>query len=109
MNIDQIKSSLIELKQELESRISRTHKHIYQKDEPVSANFNEQVKQMENDELVRALESEGLEEIAQIDKALKRIEDGGYGQCQECGEKIDEARLEALPYAEFCINCASKT
>ena len=108
MNIDQIKSRLLELKQELESRTSRTHKHIYQKEEPVSANFNEQVKEMENDELVRALETEGLEEIAQINKALQRIESGSYGQCQDCGEMIGEARLQALPYAEFCINCASQ-
>jgi len=108
MNINQIKTELDELKQELQSRVSRTHKHIYQKDEPVSANFNEQVKETENDGLVMALETEGLQEIAKIEQALKRIEAGSYGQCQDCGEGIDEARLLAVPYTEYCIECANK-
>ncbi len=108
MDIDAIKTKLNTLKAELESRNSRTHKHIYEKEEPVSANFNEQVKQMENDELVRTLEAEGLEELALIDRALKRIEEGNYGACANCGEHIDEARLAAIPYAETCIGCASQ-
>ncbi len=107
MDTEAIKSELNALKSELESRTSRTHKHIYEKEEPVSANFNEQVKQMENDELVRTLEAEGLEELALIERALKRIEQGSYGTCHSCGEAIDEARLKAIPYAESCIDCAS--
>ena len=106
MNINQIKTELEELKLELQSRVSRTHKHIYHKEEPVSSNFNEQIKETENDGLVMALESEGLEEIAKIEQALGRIEAGTYGQCQECGAEVDEARLLAIPYAESCINCA---
>lgn len=108
MNIKQIEIELNELKNGLESRLSRTHKHIYQKDEPVSANFNEQVKETENDSLVMALEAEGIEEIAQIDRALQRIQEGSYGQCIGCGEDIDEQRLSAIPYAEKCIGCASQ-
>lgn len=106
MDINQIKAELEELKLELQSRVSRTHKHIYLKDEPVSPNFNEQVKETENDGLVMALESEGLEEIAQIEQALKRIEAGVYGQCQHCGSQIDEARLQAVPATDSCIECA---
>jgi len=54
--------------------------------------------------------SYGLEEnaeavLAAIDGALQRIEDGTYGQCQRCGKQIAEERLEALPYAELCIDC----
>ena len=108
MNIKQIEIELNELKNGLESRLSRTHKHIYQKDEPVSANFNEQVKETENDSLVMALEAEGIEEIAQIDRALQRIQEGSYGQCIGCGEDIDAQRLSAIPYAEKCIGCASQ-
>ena len=45
--------------------------------------------------------------IDQIDGALKRIEDGSYGQCEQCGLKIPESRLEAIPYAAFCVQCAA--
>ncbi|MHC4548579.1 MAG: TraR/DksA family transcriptional regulator [Planctomycetota bacterium] len=43
--------------------------------------------------------------LAAVEDALKRIEDASYGQCEECGRKIAEARLEAIPYAARCIDC----
>ena len=107
MDTKQIAAKLNELKAELEARVQRTHKHTYQKDEPVSAKFDEQVVETENDGLVMALEGECKEELALIDKALQRIEEGSYGQCQRCGEEIDEARLQAVPYAAHCIDCAN--
>ena len=39
--------------------------------------------------------------------ALKRLDSGNYGECAECGEDIDERRLEAVPYATLCITCAN--
>jgi DnaK suppressor protein len=41
-----------------------------------------------------------------IELALERIEDGTYGQCDECGVKIPKARLNALPHAHLCVKCA---
>jgi DnaK suppressor protein len=38
-------------------------------------------------------------------EALQRIDKGVYGQCLECGGKIARARLEAVPYAPYCIEC----
>lgn len=37
--------------------------------------------------------------------ALRRIDDGTYGQCQQCGASIPKARLNALPFAAYCVNC----
>ena len=107
MDLEQIKSELMSTKAEIESRLERTHKHIYHKDEPVSANFSEQIKQTENDQLVRALEEEGQEELKQINLALKRLEEGEYLECSACGGDIGEQRLLAIPYTSLCINCAS--
>ncbi len=41
-----------------------------------------------------------------IDLALKKIENGTYGICEECGEPIGEKRLEAIPWVRLCINCS---
>lgn len=46
--------------------------------------------------------------LDQIDAALQRIEDGTYGHCARCGTKIPAARLEALPYATCCVQCAAR-
>ncbi len=47
-------------------------------------------------------------EIAQIDAALARVEAGEYGICRDCGLEIDPRRLEALPYALLCTDCAQR-
>jgi DnaK suppressor protein len=46
--------------------------------------------------------------LDQIEGALERIEDGSFGQCEECGTKIPKPRLEAIPYAALCVQCASQ-
>jgi RNA polymerase-binding protein DksA len=53
------------------------------------------------------MESEGAT-LEQIEAALERIEDGAYGQCEECGGKIPKKRLDAIPYASMCIKCATE-
>ena len=45
------------------------------------------------------------EVLAQIDAALRRIEDGTYGTCTSCGREILPQRLEAYPWASLCIDC----
>jgi RNA polymerase-binding protein DksA len=44
--------------------------------------------------------------LIEIDEALERIENGKYGICEVNGEPIPKARLEAIPWARYCINCA---
>lgn len=46
--------------------------------------------------------------LDKIDEAIGRIENGEYGICDDCGEKIRIKRLEARPVAKFCIDCKTK-
>ncbi len=43
-----------------------------------------------------------------IEAAIRRLVDGEYGKCLDCGQAISEARLEARPYAIYCIKCKSE-
>ncbi|HET9195615.1 MAG: TraR/DksA family transcriptional regulator [Vicinamibacterales bacterium] len=45
------------------------------------------------------------ETLTKIDAALRRLEEGTYGDCFECGDQISEARLRALPFAVRCKDC----
>lgn len=45
------------------------------------------------------------ETLAKINEALLRLEEGGYGDCFECGEEISQQRLRALPFAVRCKDC----
>ncbi|MGE0609270.1 MAG: TraR/DksA family transcriptional regulator [Pirellulales bacterium] len=46
--------------------------------------------------------------LGAIEGALERIEDGTYGDCEECGVHIPKTRLNAIPFANFCVKCAEK-
>ena len=76
--------------------------------EPSDPDFAEHATEAEGDEVLEGLEGTALMEIAQINAALGRIEDGVYGECATCGEPVGEKRLTVIPHASQCIACASK-
>ncbi len=58
-----------------------------------------------NDEISSQLVEIESRELSQIEHALQRIAAGVYGRCEFCGGKVSEARLNALPYTNSCIDC----
>jgi len=46
--------------------------------------------------------------LDRVNRALTKLDDGTYGICEECGGRIDRARLEALPQAVFCLECQAE-
>jgi len=46
--------------------------------------------------------------IYELDDALKKIEDGTYGVCEDCKAPISKTRLKAVPYARLCVKCQEK-
>ena len=48
------------------------------------------------------------ETLEEVEHALAKFADGSFGRCESCGNMIAEARLEAMPSARYCMNCASK-
>jgi DnaK suppressor protein len=48
-------------------------------------------------------------QLREIDAALRRIDDGRYGDCERCEKKINPRRLEANPTVRLCIDCASES
>jgi RNA polymerase-binding transcription factor DksA len=52
---------------------------------------------------------ENQEQLAgEAKAALERLDNGTFGDCEDCGKSIPRERLDALPYARFCVQCASK-
>jgi RNA polymerase-binding protein DksA len=72
-----------------------------------SADSQEQAQELENAEVVDALGNEARNEISKIARALDQIKNGTYGICIDCGDTIPMARLEAYPFADRCIRCAT--
>lgn len=57
--------------------------------------------------LLDSLSTQDANRLKLIDNALDRIRTGKYGICLSCGKEIPKERLEAIPYAFMCVNCAS--
>ena len=55
-----------------------------------------------------ALRDHERSQLAQVDAALAALDAGTYGTCRSCGKPIAAGRLEAIPWATLCIECASK-
>jgi len=51
------------------------------------------------------LATEEQKTLFAIEEALKRVEDGTYGNCLQCGKKVLKKRLNAIPYTELCLEC----
>src|SRR5262245_458745 len=57
------------------------------------------------EEIASTLAELEAKELAQVERALRRLKAGTYGKCEACGTKIPVARLNALPYSTVCIKC----
>jgi DnaK suppressor protein len=58
-----------------------------------------------NRELMFSLSDAERTTLLQIENALLRMDEGAYGRCANCGQTINVLRLEAVPWARFCIDC----
>jgi RNA polymerase-binding protein DksA len=55
-----------------------------------------------------ALRDRSRTELHRVENALRKLENGTYGTCETCGDPIAPERLEAIPWAPTCIDCARK-
>ena len=55
-----------------------------------------------------ALANSLREALGEVEHALAKLDQGSYGVCESCGRPIESARLEAMPAARLCIDCASR-
>ena len=57
---------------------------------------------------VEALASNLRESLTDVEAAIAKLDNGTFGTCENCGQPIPPARLEAKPAARLCMECASK-
>ena len=108
MDLDQVRKRIEEQLVVLRRRAEKIDRDLRRENNPLSPDWSEQAVTRENDEVLDALDNEGREQIARLEEALERVKEGTYGQCSDCGGDIGEARLEALPQALECIDCARR-
>lgn len=104
---EQIRTTLVQARQEILGRVTAIDKDMRNLNNPLERDSEEQAVQLENEEVLSALDLEGRQELNRIDRALQRLNEGSYGICSQCGIEIPEQRLTAIPHTELCIDCAT--
>ncbi len=99
-----IRQLLLQRRLELEQRIKSIKDDMGTR---LDHDFAEQAVELENGEVLDALGLGAQEEITLINRALIRMDEGHYGECEDCGEPIAPKRLKARPYSTRCVNCAT--
>ncbi|TPE52202.1 TraR/DksA family transcriptional regulator [Amaricoccus solimangrovi] len=104
MNESSVEIHEKQLRARLDYLNARLHRIDDALDEPVGT--GEEAVEREDEEVLEDLGAAGLQEIRMIEAALDRIRQGSYGTCAVCGEPIAEERLDAVPHAATCRDCA---
>jgi len=107
-NIRTMEATLRDSQASWENRLRRIRADRRHESVPLEKDDDDCAIQLENDEALDALDQVGRAEIRAIERALRRIEEGTFGDCAECGDPIPFARLEAKPSTETCIDCAQR-
>lgn len=103
--IEELKETLLERKVLIESNIQGSRESI---DSLKNSECNDEYDYAEvsSDSFKEGIiANQQIEELKEIEEALKRIEKGTYGTCEMCDEKIALGRLKAKPFAKFCTPC----
>ena len=108
MNMDGLKQKLLQKKRELQADIARLEGEARDSGEAEVRDSTDDATSAQG--ASESLQEEALESetLIQVEEALQRIEDGTYGKCRACGRPIEPARLEAVPWAAYCLEDQTK-
>ena len=98
------KKRLLELRDRSRNEITRMIQVILD-DAGASGEHDRRVSESVDKELALENTEEGIRNA--VISALQRIDDKTYGECERCGAEIPSARLDAIPFTTYCVNCAS--
>ena len=101
-----IRSRLQQRRDELSSRAGRIGSDLRHEAMPLEGGFADQAVARANDDVLDAIQVSAVSELQQIDRALRRLDEGRYDRCESCGGPIAPERLDAVPSATTCAVCA---
>lgn len=100
------KNQLKELRSELMGNIGQTIK-TSKKEETTQTvpDLTDSATQSSDSQLILKLGEQGWEKLKLVDEALERLESNQFGFCLQCEKSIPEARLDLVPFAQYCVEC----
>src|SRR5262249_18173352 len=105
LRLKQLREALVAKRRQLETEVGRSA--LYEKgfDEDATKDLGDQANTAYTREFQFELGNGDRRLLREVLSALRKLDEGGFGECERCGEPIGEKRLEALPFARYCIEC----
>ena len=96
---------LLEKERQLVDEVGRTAHYGKDQDDDSIKDLGDQANMAYTREFFFELGNGDRRVLRDVVSALQKIDEGSFGACERCGEPIAEKRLEALPFARYCIDC----
>ena len=106
--IAQFHSQLESIRSELLGDFEKSNQSVKESEIGQIADISDDAARAYNRQLEGELGDQEWKKLKQVDMAIKKVSEGGYGICVQCESAIPEARLEVVPYTEFCTQCLSE-
>jgi len=103
--LTQLREALVAKHRQLETEVGRSV--LYEKglDDDATKDLGDQANTAYTREFQFELGNGDRRLLREVLIALRKLDEGGFGECERCGESIGEKRLDALPFARYCIDC----
>jgi DnaK suppressor protein len=105
---ERYKKILMEKKEEIGAKLSEAYNESREVETGIAQDIADKAESSYTKEFLLSLSDAERKQLFLIDDALKRIEKDEYGICQMCQKNISKKRLNAVPWAQHCIECQEK-
>jgi len=104
-SLEQFRKKLLEKRRDLTQAYLRDKNYGKESDDGGTQDLADKAATSYTKEFLYSLSNNERGVLQQVEDALARIEEGEFGTCEECGEPIQKKRLDAVPWARFCLAC----
>ncbi|HZS33353.1 MAG TPA: TraR/DksA family transcriptional regulator [Methylomirabilota bacterium] len=101
----QLRDALVAKRRQLEAEVGRSALYEKGSDDDATKDLGDQANTAYTREFLFELGNGDRRLLRDVLNALRKLDEGGFGECERCGEPIGERRLDALPFARYCIEC----
>ena len=106
--VEVFKKRLLAKQEELLRIVTKTEKDGREADEEATQDIVDKAANSYTKEFLFHQSDENRRTLQLLSEALERMKEGAYGQCVECEQEVQQKRLEAVPWARYCIECQGK-
>ena len=108
IKLNQFRSQLKSIRFELLEDAKKSNQHVKESETGQIVDISDHAARTYNWQLEGKLDEQEWQKLKQVDVAIEKIAKGEFGVCTQCEDSIPEARLEVVPFTEFCTQCLSE-